>query len=127
MLEQTIERWFDEATLKGLRQGRQEGRQLGLHQGLAKALALQLQLRFGPVPAAAHARLEAASPEQLLQWMAALLTATSVQELFGDQGGPLVPRPCPLIQAAIQAAAGAATCSRRCTTTKRSATKASVV
>ena len=40
MLEQTIGRWFDEATLKGVNQGMEKGLQKGMHSGLAHALAL---------------------------------------------------------------------------------------
>ena len=90
MLEQTIERWFDEATLKGEQKGRQEGRQEGkregLHQGFSKAVALQLQLRFGPVPDWAQERLASASEEQLVIWTGAILTATSLQDFFGSDG-----------------------------------------
>lgn len=74
MLEQTIERWFDEATLKGVNKGMQHG--------LARALALQVKLRFGSVPEWATARLQDANEEQLLDWTGRILTAVSVQELF---------------------------------------------
>jgi len=83
MLEQTIERWFEEATTKGMNKGMQQGMQRGMQQGLAKAVALQLQLRFGPVPQWAQERLASASEEQLIAWTAAILTATSLQDLFG--------------------------------------------
>lgn len=78
MLEETIGRWFDEATLKGVNQGMQKG----MHHGLARALALQVQLRFGSVPEWATARLQDANEEQLLDWTGRILTAVSVQELF---------------------------------------------
>lgn len=87
MLEQTIERWFDEATRKGVSQGLQQGLHQGLQQGLAKAVALQLQLRFGPVPDWAQARLADATQEQLLAWTAAVLTAPSVEALFAADAG----------------------------------------
>ena len=83
MLEQTIERWFDEATDKGLRQGRQEGRQEGRQSGLIRAVSLQLQLRFGPVPDWAQAQLTHATEDQLLAWVEAILTAQSLQDLMG--------------------------------------------
>jgi hypothetical protein len=82
MLEQTIERWFEDATLKGVRQGKQEGR----HEGYARAVALQLQLRFGPVPEWAQDQLSAASEEQLTQWLGSILTAKSIDDLFGTDG-----------------------------------------
>ena len=90
MLEQTIERWFEDATLKGVRQGEQKGRhegmQQGVQQGYARAVALQLQLRFGPVPEWAQERLGAASEEQLTQWLGSILTAKSIGDLFGTDG-----------------------------------------
>ena len=86
MLEQTIERWFDEATMKGVRQGMQQGMQQGEQKGFARAVALQLQLRFGPVPEWAQERLSNASEEQLTQWLGGILTAKSMEELFGTDG-----------------------------------------
>ena len=98
MLEQTIERWFDEATMKGLKQGLQQGLQQGLeqgvqrgvqqgvHQGYAKALALQLRLRFGAVPQWVDTRLSSASEAELLDWMGRILSASSLSELFGAAG-----------------------------------------
>ena len=82
MLEQTIERWFDEATMKGVNRGRQEGRQ----EGLTKAVALLIQMRFGAVPLWAQARLDDASEEQLIAWTGAILTIASLQDLFGSDG-----------------------------------------
>lgn len=95
MLEQTIERWFIEATSKGMNKGLQEGRQKGLQEGLqegrqkglAKAVALLIQMRFGAVPDWAQARLDDASEEQLTGWTAAILTAPTLQDMFGADGG----------------------------------------
>ena len=83
MLEQTIERWFEDATLKGVRQGKQEGINEGMQQGIATIVALQLQQRFGSVPDWAQERLNTASAEQLTQWLGSILTAKSMEELFG--------------------------------------------
>jgi hypothetical protein len=63
-----------------LSQGLNQGRQ----QGLVKAVGLQLQLRFGPVPEWAQSRLDAADEAQLLAWTGAILSATSLTDLFGD-------------------------------------------
>ena len=87
MLEQTIERWFDEATMRGVRQGMEKGMEKGMHKGLARAIALQVQMRFGSVPSWVDARLQAATQDELLAWAAAILTAASVQELFGQADG----------------------------------------
>ena len=102
MLEQTIERWFTEATMKGMNQGlqkglqegrqkglqegRQEGLQEGRQEGLTKALALLIQMRFGAVPDWAQARLDDASEEQLISWTGAILTASSLQAMLGADG-----------------------------------------
>ena len=100
MLEQTIGRWFDEATLKGVKQGMEQGRQEGMEQGiqkgrhtLARVLALQVQLRFGGVPEWVSTRLQDAKEEEMLDWSTRILTAQSVQELFegqvaNDSGNP---------------------------------------
>ena len=74
MLEQTIERWFEDATMKGEQKG------------FARAVALQLQLRFGPVPDWAQERLGTASEEQLTQWLGSILTAKSIDDLFETDG-----------------------------------------
>lgn len=91
MLEQTIERWFDEATDKGLQKGLEKGLLKGLEkgrqEGLARAVGLQLQLRFGAVPQRVQAGLSSATEEQLLQWAGAILTAGSLQDLFGPDDG----------------------------------------
>jgi hypothetical protein len=86
MLAETLDNWFDEATRKEASQGTSQGVNQGRQQGLVKALALQLQLhlRFGPVPAWAQARLDAADEEPLLTWTGAILSATSLSDLFGD-------------------------------------------
>jgi len=86
MLEQTIERWFDEATMKGVKQGLQQGKQEGRHEGFAKALSLQLRLRFGAVPQWVDTRLSSASEAELLDWMGRILSASSLSELFGAAG-----------------------------------------
>jgi len=78
MLEQTIERWFEDATLKGIRQGRNEG--------IATIVTLQLQQRFGSVPMWAQDRLNTASAEQLTRWAGVILTAKSMEDLFGTDG-----------------------------------------
>jgi hypothetical protein len=51
---------------------------------LVKSVTLLLQLRFGPVPEWAQSRLNAADEAQLLAWTGAILSATSLTDLFGD-------------------------------------------
>ena len=64
--------------MKGVRQGRNEG--------IATIVALQLQQRFGNVPEWAQERMGTASAEQLTQWATVILTAQSMEELFGTDG-----------------------------------------
>ena len=64
--------------MKGVRQGRNEG--------IATIVALQLQQRFGNVPEWAQERMGTASAEQLTQWARVILTAQSMEELFGTDG-----------------------------------------
>ena len=82
MLEQTIERWFDDASLKGELRGELKGEL----KGISKIVALQLKLRFGPIPDWAQERLANASEDQLTQWASAILTTQSLNNLFGVDG-----------------------------------------
>lgn len=84
MLEQTIERWFDDATWKGMQQGIQQGIQQGKQEGFAELVALQLNLRFNGIPDWVQEQLNAASQEQLVKWAGAILTAKSLNDLFGN-------------------------------------------
>ncbi|MCX7814855.1 MAG: Rpn family recombination-promoting nuclease/putative transposase [Tepidimonas ignava] len=74
-LHEKLDMWYDQAV--------EEGAQKGQHEGLAKAVALQARLRFGELPAWAHERLQRASEDDLLGWLARMLTATSLEELLG--------------------------------------------
>ena len=87
MLEQTIERWFDEATDKGLQKGLLKGLEKGRQEGLARAVSLQLHLHIGAVPQRVQDSLTSATEEQLLKWAGAILTANSLQDLFGPVDG----------------------------------------
>ncbi|MGM0984707.1 MAG: DUF4351 domain-containing protein [Pseudomonadota bacterium] len=47
-----------------------------------RILRKQIGLKFGELPEWAEQRLEQATPEQLEDWSSAILTATSLDELF---------------------------------------------
>lgn len=93
MLEETVKEWRREATRKGLAQGRQEGRQEGReegrqegrHAGIEGTLRKQIELKYGAIPQWADARIAQASDDQLDQWVAAILSADTLQELLGEQ------------------------------------------
>lgn len=78
MLAERIEGWFDEATRKGLQQGRLEGRQ----EGESRVLARLLMRRFGELPAWAETKLAQATQVELDAWTDAVLTAASLNEVF---------------------------------------------
>ena len=83
MLEQTIERWFDEATLKGVRQGLQQGMQQGEQRGEAKALCKLLSKRFGDIPTWIVSTVTSASAEQIDAWLDRVLDVPNLEALFG--------------------------------------------
>ena len=80
MLAERIETWFEEATRKGLEKGIQQG----LHLGEARLLAKLLERRFGPLPQAVTDRLVAATEAQLNAWGEAVLSAPSLDAIFGE-------------------------------------------
>ena len=60
MLEQTIERWFEDATLKGVRQGEQKGRHEGMQQGVQQSYG-NFSLTYGNPRAIAALRMRVGS------------------------------------------------------------------
>lgn len=59
-------------------EGRNEGRKEGLEEGLLKLL----RARFGDVPEAAVARIQAASIAQLDAWLDRILTAATLDDVL---------------------------------------------
>ncbi|MES8077609.1 DUF4351 domain-containing protein, partial [Cutibacterium acnes] len=93
-LHEKLDRGYQEAEARGLQKGEQKGLSQGLtegltqgltqgrHQGLARAVALQLRLKFGELPASAHAWLQSASDEQLERCLEKILSAQTLDELL---------------------------------------------
>jgi hypothetical protein len=75
-LEEGRERLRDEGRRDGQRDGRREGRREGERE-------LLLRARFGELPPATVARIEAAELEALEAWGLRLMTAGSVDEVLG--------------------------------------------
>jgi len=63
---------------------REEGRQDGRREGKADLLIRQLGLRFGPLDEQIRARVLSGDSERLLQWSERILTARTLQDVFGD-------------------------------------------
>jgi flagellar biosynthesis/type III secretory pathway protein FliH len=73
-----------EGMKKGLQQGRQEGRQEGRLETLRQLLIRHLTRRFGPVPAATVARIEAADADVLERWTDRVIDAPSREAVLAD-------------------------------------------
>lgn len=67
-------------------EGEMLGLEKGTHEGLAKAALLLLELRFPPLPDWVAPRLAQASEPQLQTYLAGLLSASSLDELFKRPG-----------------------------------------
>ena len=80
----TIERWFDEATLKGMQKGMQQGRRAEA----ANMLLLLLRTRFGLVPDELAARVQAAAADVIEMWFERAINAPSLSAVFGDAPPP---------------------------------------
>src|SRR5450830_942246 len=95
MLEETLERLYNEAIerglskghsqglTQGLSQGRSEGLSQGRSQGIAMMLTRVIEQRFTPVPAWAYQRLQIASVEQLEAWSEQMFSAPTLEALLG--------------------------------------------
>ena len=92
MIEERVKEWtrqwqaegYQRGVEEGLEAGRREGAEVGRREGLPRILKAQIELKFGVVPAARLRDLEAASFEQLETWSRRILTAETLDQLFGD-------------------------------------------
>jgi hypothetical protein len=69
--------------LQEVEEGRQKLRDEGAHKGERRLLLELLRTRFGELPPATVARVEAAEPETLEAWAVRLLTVQRLDEVFG--------------------------------------------
>ncbi len=61
-----------------------EGEVQGEARGEAAMLLRLLRLRFGEVPEAVRRKLESTDPQTLLEWSDRVLTATSIEQVIGE-------------------------------------------
>ena len=76
------------AEARGLKQGLERGLEQGLERGLGflgGVLKRQLKVRFGEVPSWVDERLSAAGAPDLERWGESLLTAESIEDVFGSE------------------------------------------
>ena len=72
---------------EGEAKGKAEGEAKGKAEGKASALKRQLTRRFGPVPAWAERRIDAAPVALLDAWLDDIFDAASLEDLIGDDAG----------------------------------------
>ena len=65
-------------------EGRAEGRAEGRLEGRASVLQELLEDKFGPLSQEVRVRLQSATDEQVSRWTKRILTADSVQAVFGE-------------------------------------------
>jgi len=75
--------FYREAFEEGRQEGREEGREEGRKSGEAELLIRQLRLKFGPLPEGAVEHIRVAGAEELLAWGERVLTAETLDEVFG--------------------------------------------
>ena len=83
MLAERAATWPQQWMAEGYEQGRREGRQSGLVEGQRLALADQVAERFGSLEPRFETLINQASGDQLREWLKAILSAASPDELFG--------------------------------------------
>ncbi|MEA2559431.1 MAG: hypothetical protein QOH06_935 [Acidobacteriota bacterium] len=76
MLADSIDRWNREI--------REEGRQEGRQEGEARLVLRQLRLKFGALAPELEDRVRSADADRLLEWGERVLTAETLQDVFGD-------------------------------------------
>jgi len=79
-VEEAVMNWFE----REVDQGRKEGRREGERRAERRVLLKQLRLRFGELPAAVVARIEAAEVPELDAWAERFVTASRLEEVLGS-------------------------------------------
>lgn len=83
MLLESVEEWSHEIEARGEEKGREEGLKEGLKEGLERGLLHQLAIKFGDLDDRTRARVTAADPQHLMQWIERVLTAERLADVFG--------------------------------------------
>ena len=84
MLAERAKEWTKQWWEGGVEQGMQQGMQQGVQQGEVAVLLRQIKRKYGPTVAAAfQQRVEQADAETLLVWSERILTAESIDDIFG--------------------------------------------
>jgi hypothetical protein len=79
----TYKKGLREGRLEGKEEGRLEGKEEGRLEGKIETLLLLLRSKFGEVPRDVEARIHAAQESELLAWSERVLTAATLNDVFG--------------------------------------------
>jgi hypothetical protein len=82
-IERGMAQGLEKGLEKGMEKGMEKGLQRGREQGRLDTLTRQLTRRFGPLPDAALARLQSATPDQLDLWTDRVLDAPTLEAVLG--------------------------------------------
>jgi Domain of unknown function (DUF4351) len=82
-VEESVMSWFEQEVERGHTDGWREGYREGWRKGHRNALLKQLRLRFGELPAAVVARIEAAEVPELEVWIERFVTASRLDDVLG--------------------------------------------
>ncbi len=83
MLEERIKEWEKELIEKGIQEGIKKGIAEGLEQGEAEVLLRQLERKFGEISPEYRQRIDDADSQQLLAWAERILSAETMDDVFG--------------------------------------------
>jgi hypothetical protein len=82
-VEEAVMNWFEREMDRGTREGERRGERRGERNGERRLLLKQLRLRFGELPAAVVARVEAAEVPDLDVWAERFVTASRLEDVLG--------------------------------------------
>ena len=81
-VEEAVMNWFESEVDRGRRDGRRDGRREGEREAERRVLLKQLRLRFGELPAAVVARIEAAEVPELDVWTERIMMASRLEDVL---------------------------------------------
>ncbi len=82
-VEEAVMNWFESEMDRGRRDGERRGRREGERTAERRVLLKLLRLRFGELPAAVVARVEAAEVPELDVWTERVVTASRLDDVLG--------------------------------------------
>ncbi len=84
LLEKGLQEGIKEGIKKGIKKGMEKGIEKGVEQGEAEVLLRLLERKFYEIPPEYRQRIDDADSSQLLAWAERILTAESIDDVFGD-------------------------------------------